>query len=67
MFTDPGYNSPALSVTDFKTPMPCNMYAGMSEHDLTALFSFLQTQKPLANKVNKWLPKNETQAFLLSK
>jgi len=67
MFTDSAWKSAKLSATDFNTPMPWSMYAGMSAQDLSALFDFLQSQKPMANKVNKWVANTEPQAFLLCK
>lgn len=34
-----------------QTPMPWTMYATMDEYDLEAIFAFLQTVKPIENKV----------------
>lgn len=35
------------------TIMPWTMYAGMTEEDLGAIYSYLQTQKPVKNEVEK--------------
>ena len=41
------YKSPK----DYQTVMPWNMYAGMDTVDLKAIFAYLQTLKPIKNKV----------------
>lgn len=35
-----------------QSPMPWTMYADMDEYDLQAIFAYLQTVKPIENKVN---------------
>lgn len=41
---------------DFQTIMPWNMYAGMTEHDLGAIYDFLQTLEPYDNPVEEFTP-----------
>lgn len=41
---------------DFQTIMPWNMYAGMSEQDLGAIYDFLMTLEPHNNSVEKFTP-----------
>ncbi len=42
---------------DFNTPMPWTMYAGMTEEDLSAIYDYLRTVKPVYNTVNRFSPK----------
>lgn len=46
-----------LKPNDFNTIMPWTMYGKMTTQDLEALFSYLQTVKPINNKVIKFTPK----------
>jgi hypothetical protein len=41
---------------DFNTVMPWHMYAKMTEEDLSAIFDFLQTVKPVRNQVEIHTP-----------
>jgi mono/diheme cytochrome c family protein len=36
------------------TPMPMTMYAGMAREDLSAIFAYLRTIKPVTNRVEKF-------------
>ena len=36
------------------TPMPMTMYAGMAREDLSAIFAYLRTLKPVTNRVEKF-------------
>jgi mono/diheme cytochrome c family protein len=36
------------------TPMPITAYAGMTREDLSAIYAFLRTQKPVTNRVEKF-------------
>lgn len=47
----------SVNEKDFNTPMPWTMYAGMSEEDLKAIYSYLRTIKPIKNKVTVFTPK----------
>ncbi len=43
---------------EFNTVMPITSYAGMTHHDLGAIYSYLRTVKPVHNKVVKFTPLN---------
>ena len=40
---------------EMQTIMPWTMYAGMTEEDLGAIYTYLQSLKPVDNQVNKFL------------
>ena len=42
---------------EFNTPMPWTMFAGMKEEDLSAIYDYLRTLKPVYNPVNRFSPK----------
>ncbi|MFH1195850.1 MAG: cytochrome C [bacterium] len=41
---------------DYNTVMPWTLYAGMSEEDLSAVYAYLKTIKPISNSVARWMP-----------
>jgi mono/diheme cytochrome c family protein len=57
MYTDTAYHSPVLTMNDFNTIMPWTMYGNMSEADLSAIYQYLRTLKPIENTVEKYTPK----------
>jgi hypothetical protein len=42
--------------TDFNSVMPWTMYAGMTDADLSAIFAYLKTMKPIKQSVEKFTP-----------
>jgi mono/diheme cytochrome c family protein len=50
-FADSGYTPRPVGPSDFNTPMPWLMYAGMTERDLSAIYAYLGTVKPMQNQV----------------
>jgi len=52
-FTDPGAAQP-VGKDDFQTIMPWYNYAKMSESDLTSIYAYLRTVKPVKNAVVKF-------------
>ncbi|WP_128544832.1 c-type cytochrome [Larkinella soli] len=52
-FTHPA----SLENKEFMTIMPWTMYAGMSEQDLGAIYTYLKTVKPVSHKVERFTPK----------
>ncbi|MCZ2249003.1 MAG: cytochrome c [Bacteroidia bacterium] len=56
MFADSAYVPIAVKQGDFQTPMPWTMYAGMTEEDLAAIYTYLQTIKPVENSITKFQP-----------
>lgn len=47
-----------VSESDFNTPMPWIMYAGMTEEDLGAIYDYLRTLKPVNNRVERFTKNN---------
>ncbi|MCK7555914.1 c-type cytochrome [Chitinophaga sedimenti] len=54
MYTDSGYAPRQLKPGELNTPMPWSMYAGMKTSDLEAIYAYLQSVKPLDNKVERF-------------
>lgn len=56
------FKDPAKAIkvgpTDFQTIMPWYVYAGMTDQDLGAIYVYLHTQKPVKNKVDKFVVNN---------
>ncbi|MDX2190617.1 MAG: c-type cytochrome [Bacteroidota bacterium] len=50
-YSDSGYVLPKVGLNDVNTIMPWTMYTGMKEDDLAAIFKYLQSLKPIKNKV----------------
>jgi len=40
----------------FNTPMPLSLFAGMTDHDLSAIYTYLRTVKPVHNVVVRFTP-----------
>jgi mono/diheme cytochrome c family protein len=57
-YQDTSFHSPTLGEKDYNTVMPWMMYSNMKESDLNAIFKYLQTVKPIANKIEKFTLKN---------
>lgn len=56
-FLAPEAMEAALAPTDFNTPMPWIMYAGMTDVDLGAIYDYLRTVKAVNNRVEKFTPR----------
>lgn len=54
MYLDSSYVIPKVNPGEFQTAMPWTMYAGMKNEDLEAIFAYLQSLKPVKNKVEKF-------------
>jgi hypothetical protein len=50
-YTDSGYRLAPVGEREANTPMPWTAYAGMEEKDLSAIFAYLHTLKPIHNAV----------------
>lgn len=48
-----------LSKGQFQTVMPWMMYAGLTETDLAAMYTYLRTVKPIKNEVVRYITKKE--------
>ncbi len=57
-YRDSAYSHrPVNFMTDFTSMMPWAVYAGMSDHDLGAIYEYLRTLKPINHKIEKWTPR----------
>ena len=56
MFSDSAYVLPGVNPGEFNTIMPWTMYSGMTNEDLEAIFTYLQTIGPISNKVTVFSP-----------
>lgn len=56
IYTDSAYVPAKISKGDFNTYMPWMMYSQMTEEDLGAIFTFLQTVKPVKHSVTRFTP-----------
>jgi hypothetical protein len=56
-YADTAYRSPKLQPTDFNTIMPWTMYGGMTETDLSAIYTYLKSLKPMESRVEKFTPR----------
>ncbi|MEM7368935.1 MAG: cytochrome c [Bacteroidota bacterium] len=55
-YADSSYTPADVQQGDFNTVMPWLMYAGMEEADLQAIYAYLQTVKPINNKLVRFQP-----------
>lgn len=53
-YADSSYVLPGVSPGEFNTIMPWTMYSQMKEEDLAAIFTYLQSVKPIENSVIKY-------------
>ena len=56
MYNDSSYVPVSVKPGEFQTPMPWTMYAGMNADDLAAIYAYLQSLKPVENRVIKFNP-----------
>ncbi len=50
-YVDSAYVSPQVAAGEKQTPMPWTMYAGMTNEDLSAIYTYLKTLTPVDNAV----------------
>ena len=60
-YTDSTYTIPNVNPGEFNSVMPWTMYAKMKESDLSAIYAYLKTVKPISNTVIKFTPAGEAQ------
>ncbi|HTH55014.1 MAG TPA: hypothetical protein VL728_03160 [Cyclobacteriaceae bacterium] len=58
MYADSSYVLPSVGRGEYNSYMPWTMYAGMTRQDLGAIYTYLKTVKPIANKVVKFTEAN---------
>jgi mono/diheme cytochrome c family protein len=51
MYADSSYHGRTVPPTELNSPMPWTMFAGMSEKDLNAIYSYLKTIAPIKHQV----------------
>ncbi|WP_428668340.1 c-type cytochrome [Runella sp.] len=62
-----GYKPHSVKPGEKQTIMPWTMYSGMSENDLGAIYSYLQTLKPVKNKVETFTAVTSAKAPIAAK
>ncbi|MDL1892778.1 cytochrome C [Sphingobacteriales bacterium CHB3] len=55
-FADSSSQNIPVEMHEFNTPMSWIMYAGMTDDDLGAIYTYLRTLKPVKNQVEKFTP-----------
>ncbi len=55
-YADSGYKSPMVEKGAYNTVMPWTSYAQMTREDLTAIYTYLRSVKPMQNTVVKFTP-----------
>lgn len=55
-YADSSYVSPTVKKGEFNSVMPWTMYATMKEEDLSAIYAYLRTIKPVKNQVIRFTP-----------
>lgn len=53
-FADSNYVPQAIGEGDFNSIMPWSMYSQINEKDLTAIYAYMRTLKPIKNKVERY-------------
>jgi mono/diheme cytochrome c family protein len=56
MYADSSYVPATVNAGEFNTIMPWTMYAHMTTEDLSSIYAYLKTVKPLENSVIKYTP-----------
>ena len=54
-YQDSGFVLQAVAKNEFQTYMPWKMFSGMTKEDLSAIYTYLRTVKPISNKVEKFV------------
>jgi len=54
-YADSGFMLQSVGPNEFQTYMPWKMFAGMTESDLSAIYAYLKTVKPISNKVERFV------------
>lgn len=54
-YSDSGYVSPEVGQNQYNTFMPWEMFAGMKNDDLSALYTYLMSVEPMNNKVERFV------------
>ena len=54
-YADSNYKSPTVAKGGMNSIMPWNMYCHMSDEDISAIYAYLQSVKPIKNEVKKFI------------
>lgn len=57
-YADSTYVAPDVKPGEFNSIMPWTMYGQMNEEDLSAIFAYLRTVKPISNKIERFTAPN---------
>lgn len=55
-YADSSYTPPTVAPGEFNTIMPWTMYGSMKTSDLSAIYTYMRTVKPITNAVTKFTP-----------
>jgi mono/diheme cytochrome c family protein len=58
-FDSDSAKSVKVNGNEFNTVMPWTLYSGMTEEDLTAIYTYLRTVKPVQHAVNRYSPSGQ--------
>ena len=58
-FDSDSAKSVKVNGNEFNTVMPWTLYSGMTEEDLTAIYTYLRTVKPVQHTVNRYSPSGQ--------
>ncbi|KAA3613350.1 MAG: cytochrome C [Calditrichaeota bacterium] len=56
MFAEPEMQTTVVADDSYNTEMPWTVYAGMTEEDLTAIYTYLRSVKPVKNSIDVFTP-----------
>ncbi|MBK7099268.1 MAG: c-type cytochrome [Sphingobacteriales bacterium] len=59
IYTDSSFSLPKIKQGEMQTIMPWTMYAGMKTEDISAIYAYLQSVKPVTNAVIKFTPQKK--------
>ncbi len=54
-YVDSTYTNPSVANGEFNSVMPWTMYGQMTEEDLTAIYAYLKSVKPISNSVTRFV------------
>ena len=63
MYADSSYKHSSVKPGEFQTPMTWTMYAGMTTGDLTTVYEYLWSLKPVENTIIKFAPAKKLNYF----
>ena len=58
-YADSNYVAQEIKDNEFNTVMPWIMFSGMTEHDLSSIFTYLKSLEPIENSFIRFVPDQE--------